>query len=468
MRPVSRAIRLLISIPPILLLAGCNLGTANLPTATVSSIPADTPAPACQTSPAGTLRLCVLNLVDGQTLTVQPGQAVSIQAEASGAAVSEISLSVEGETTPHFSDNPSGADPFRVDLEWTPAGGSKRYRLRVTAMTADKSDLVELAFQLQVEGLPVITAEPSLEIGVVPQPIHDAVVAAYQQEFGLTLPFPAIARKYRSGVEDPWVSTAYVGHAFYEVDVYPGGKVEAWTTPLTPDIPVDYKKSVFKEPLCKPAGTYDMLVVFLDFGNLPVTEAEVLADLEAATRITNQAFAPYPSAGAGSAPILQLRTTGVVIPVPPDLTDHLLTMDQIRQYAQVDPASYRWVAQVDLDSARTARMDWGGMEKVSFGYAYTGCPQEQTQPNIWVNVDDARQLVGVDNQLSQTLETHEVYHLFGLPGSHIWACTDGPQADAADICGYMNVPGLLLGWVDVDQDGIPEILDPSPYGMPAP
>jgi hypothetical protein len=470
-----RKLRLMVSLLPILLTAGCNLGTAPHPATGATAIPAEVTvtgatesSTTCQTSASGILRLCFLNLADGQTFDLQPGKAVSIQAEASGAAVTGISLAVEGEDSSLFLANDSGVDPFQATLSWIPGGGSKLYQLKLQTMTPDKLEIAEIALTLHVEGLPVMTTVPTIEPGMVPQEIRDMVVEKYEQEFGLILPFPAIARKYRSGVTDPWVSTAYIANAIYEVDVYPDGRIEAWTTPLFPDLNVDYEKSIFKEPLCKPAGTYDMLVVFLDFGNLQVTQEEVLADLETATRMTNQAFAAYPSAEPGSDPILQIHTTGVVIPVPSDLADHLITPEQVQQYAHIDPAGYRWLAQVDLDSASTARMAWGGMEKASFGYAYTGCPAEQIQPNIWMTVDDKSELVGVDNRLSQTLLSHEVYHLFGLPGSHIWACTDGPQADTADICGYLNIPGLMLGWVDVDRDGVPEILDLSPYGLPAP
>ena len=32
----------------------------------------------------------------------------------------------------------------------------------------------------------------------------------------------------------------------------------------------------------------------------------------------------------------------------------------------------------------------------------------------------------------------------------------------------INIPALMLGWVDVDGDGVPEILDPTPYGIALP
>jgi hypothetical protein len=63
---------------------------------------------------------------------------------------------------------------------------------------------------------------------------------------------------------------------------------------------------------------------------------------------------------------------------------------------------------------------------------------------------------------------HEVFHLFGYPASHSWSCTNGPQIDQADACGITSVPALLLGWMDTDGDGVPEILDSTPDGIAAP
>jgi hypothetical protein len=46
-------------------------------------------------------------------------------------------------------------------------------------------------------------------------------------------------------------------------------------------------------------------------------------------------------------------------------------------------------------------------------------------------------------------------------------CTDGPQVDASDCCDSVQIPALFLGWTDTDGDGIPELVDSTPYGMAA-
>ncbi len=60
--------------------------------------------------------------------------------------------------------------------------------------------------------------------------------------------------------------------------------------------------------------------------------------------------------------------------------------------------------------------------------------------------------------VARALYHHEVAHLWGWPGSH-------DSASCSGVFGFnLRVPPMLLGWEDVDGDGVPEILDPAPYG----
>ncbi len=60
---------------------------------------------------------------------------------------------------------------------------------------------------------------------------------------------------------------------------------------------------------------------------------------------------------------------------------------------------------------------------------------------------------------------HELAH--GMGWQHWWPVGDAGVSEAL----YSNwrhtyaFPYYLFGWVDADGDGIPEILDPTPYGM---
>jgi hypothetical protein len=480
------------------MLSACNSNPAKptpLPAATTpeisATLPANSAGPAtpaiaatataavptanpCAASPDGTLKVCFLDLADGQTLAAKPGVPFKISAQASGAIVSGISLSADLGGYAQFVPNSANANPFQAEFSWTPGLGAGVYHLTLETLTADKSESATGTISVTVTGLSSTAPTPTLAPGAVYPEVIRKIQATFSNLFKLDVKAPAIARKFRPGVEDPWVSTAYIGNVLYDVELFADGHVETWATPVFPNTAVDLKTSYFKEPVCRPAGNYSMLVVFLDFGNLKVGKDELLADLASATADANARYAAYPSAGPGSAPILQIQTTGVVIPVPPEVKGKLITPAQIKKYAGVDPSAYQWIAQVDLDSASTFRYANGQTtEATSFGYAFHGCPAVQSQPNIQITIAAASELQGTgiqieENRLTGVMLGHEVYHLFGYPASHSWACTSGPQIDQADACGISGAPALLLGWMDTDGDGVPEIMDSTPYGIVSP
>ncbi len=38
---------------------------------------------------------------------------------------------------------------------------------------------------------------------------------------------------------------------------------------------------------------------------------------------------------------------------------------------------------------------------------------------------------------------------------------------ACPAAAHGQIPALFLGWTDIDDDGIPKLLDPTPYGTTA-
>jgi hypothetical protein len=467
------------TVSPILPSSTAGISTLELLAAAPSLQPAgklDPPAAtSCHEATAkvvsNSLTVCFLNLHDGDTLTLSPATpTVHILAEADGPAVLGFNFN-SGEGTTDWAPNDSQAAPFRAEWNWTPTQGSKKYHLTVEAATSDKSADALVSIHVTIAGLTATSAGPtpterplpSYPAYTVDSAIRTKVINAYQREFGMIISSPAIGRKFRTGVNDPWVSTAFVGGYLYEIDVRPDGTIDSYQSPVYPNQKVDFAKAISKTPICKPAGVYSMLVVFLDFGNLGVSKNNLLEDLRIATDSVNHAYAAYPSAGPGSAPILQLRTTGVVIPPPAALTDHHITPAQIAQIPGVRLSDYQLLAQVDLDANHTARMAWGGLVKASDGYALSGCMDNPDQINIWAEISSADNLTGYYNYLSEIVLTHELYHLFGYPASHNWPCTTTWTQDPGDQCGRQNIPAMILGWTDLNGNGIPEILDPTPY-----
>ncbi len=483
MKSVHR-IRMILVLLPILFLVSCNLpssktilsaapATPSIETAFATDTNAESTAAippsggdTCGNSADGALRVCFLGLSDGQTIAATPGEPIRISAVASGAVVAGISLSTDAGGYAQFVANAANTDPFRAEFSWTPALGAGTYPLTLETLTADKSEVAAVVLSVQVTGLAAITPSPTSDPNAVPAEKESQVIGIFSKTFGVNLVAPAIARKYREGVEDPWISTAYIGDEFYEVEVFPDGHSENYINPISPNTRIDFKKSLFKEPVCRPSGVYSMLVVFLDYGNLAVGKDEVLTALETAAGTVNGDYAAFPSAGPGSAPILQIHPTGVVIPVPNAVKGKLITPAQIHTFTGLDPSAFQWVTQVDLDSASTFRLSSGTMATTSFGYAFSNCPATRSTVNIQVTVDAKNELAGPENRLADTLLSHEVFHLFGYPASHFWPCiSNRSKQDRGDECVNTNIPALMLGWVDVDGDGIPEILDPTPYGV---
>ena len=56
---------------------------------------------------------------------------------------------------------------------------------------------------------------------------------------------------------------------------------------------------------------------------------------------------------------------------------------------------------------------------------------------------------------------HEVAHHLGWPATHDWSPTCG--ATRLGFEPLITAP-ILFGWEDTDGDGVPEILDSTPYG----
>jgi hypothetical protein len=474
----------------------CNLTSQPMPVAQTLNVTASsanaTPQPAFTLAPTkelpascagtpkevrqatGNMVLCFINLDNGQTIPFAPGQQTfTVVAEASGAIVTDFTLSANNYFVTS-APNSKGTDPARVELNWHPANGDGEYTLVLGVTSSDKSSSAIAEITVHVQGmnaslitpsmLPTLTDLPNATMLPIDSAIRQKIIDLYRTQFGLTVPNPAITHKERTGRTDPWVSTAYIGKYYYEIYVYPDGKTDSHKEPLYPNQEL-LPKSWFKQPVCRPAGTYSILVVFVDYGNISYPKEALMDNLQAATTMVNAADNAYHSGLPGYAPILTLKTTGVVIPPPSSMKDHVLTPSLIRENTTYDPDAYQWIMQVDLDSAQTARRSFGNtMENTSFGYAFANCETKHTYINVWVNIDKADQLFGLQNRLATTLLSHEVYHLFGYPATHAWACSNGTFIDHSDDCGYTSIPALMLGWVDTDDDGIAEIMDPTPYG----
>jgi hypothetical protein len=300
------------------------------------------------------------------------------------------------------------------------------------------------------------------------------ILDAFRREFGLALTAPPIARKDRWGApDDPWVSVAYIGDLLYQVNLYADDHIETRAVALTARAVAPAGMKLNDSVYLKPVGTYRMLVVFVDYGNLGVSRAEVQEALRRATADVNAMFAERSRAAGLAKPILRIETEARFIAPPAGLqgTDYLLRVAQVKPLTGVDPAPFDLLAQVDLDRGSTA-MNWSQQKygTASFGTAMPNAVGPRERMNIWVSIDDPRWLTqaGDENRLVSVLLTHEVLHDMGYGGTrdmHEWPGGDAASVDATDMAAFSNWPAYLLGWTDTDGDGVVEILDAKPYGL---
>jgi hypothetical protein len=122
--------------------------------------------------------------------------------------------------------------------------------------------------------------------------------------------------------------------------------------------------------------------------------------------------------------------------------------------------------QIDLDrnatfSAKNVSGGKGGIEPGG-GLALEACGTgEFGAINIWSSVADGREVLGA---LVMDFN-HELSHMFGMMDDWPFGLGGaGPAGTSADDW----IPYAMFGWTDTDGDGVPEIVDSTPYGTSGP
>jgi hypothetical protein len=120
--------------------------------------------------------------------------------------------------------------------------------------------------------------------------------------------------------------------------------------------------------------------------------------------------------------------------------------------------------QIDLDANATlANRYFSDILEPGGGVALQGCGTggKFGVINIWSSVTDSRD---VEGGLVMDFD-HEFSHLFGMLDN--WPYIQGAAGpDGMIIDDWIPYP--LFGWSDADGDGLPEIIDPTPYGTSGP
>lgn len=144
-------------------------------------------------------------------------------------------------------------------------------------------------------------------------------------------------------------------------------------------------------------------------------------------------------------PIVNFQNTNLTVDAM-DPTFDPRKASSVRQVAEtkgIDPAGFNYIVSVNLDPTKTE----GGFAGAD-GFIYMGNfgPWlRRLTPAEWASV-------------ARAVYHHEVAHHWGW--THDWAAS----CNSDETIRPFVVPPVLLGWEDVDGDGVPEILDSTPYG----
>jgi len=400
------------------------------------------------------MQLRFVNLTDGGTVEAALDDSakafVNVVVEASGVPTAGIGLWVDDVPMPAV-DNPLRLSPFVAEFHWSPPRGAGTYALRAEAISDDKQFSAELTIQITVTGLPVFTPTPP--------PLDEAganrrMVELFQQVWGITLATPSLIYFESSQPDfERWVATAYINGQMYEIDLFNDTHYDTYVLPYA-----DHTSDQDVYVLCRPAGVYRVLVVFVDYGNLDITPDEALSTVPVGVEAANRRYAAL-----SQPPILTIEAVGAYVASPP-VPGQFLMMDQIQALTGFDPAQFDLVAQVDLDANKTTAktMEETVGTLVESGMALQGCGlPTKGMVNIWIIVSNE---IYLPDSVRYTLFDHELGHLFGYRDG--WPPHTEVNEEGLDVAIYL--PAVLYGWTDTDGDRVVEILDPTPYGMNAP
>jgi hypothetical protein len=268
-------------------------------------------------------------------------------------------------------------------------------------------------------------------------PLESAVRDAYQREFAETVPIPAIFKDQRS------VDCAGTGHVTTTAYINGlGNRSTLLQMYLSHDGTQVEKKAV--SSVITPAGTFKTLVVIVRYG--VTVSAQGIKQFERAQEQINEDHAAFARSRGYAAPLIVFDNTNVVVE-PDEISDPHKPADVRAAAARkgVSLAGYQFIIVIDPNPIRFA----GGLATPPNGDVYVGNFGE------WTMVLGQTEWTAI----ARTAYHHEVAHHWGW--IHDWSPTCGETTLGFEP--FLAAPALF-GWEDVDGDGVPEILDDTPYG----
>jgi hypothetical protein len=421
-------------------------------------------ATASESFATGGMQVRFMNLTDGgtaaATLDSKGRPMVAVKIEVNGGIPFSVTLTANGlpavDETGHLvtAENAAGVTPFSAEIAWSPLHGGGEYTLVATAMDANKN-IATATVHVTVTGVPHTTLPPAL----TPDQARVRVTDLIANEYKVTIPKPSLQRFDfpENPTRSRWIGAAYYQGTRYYVSIFDDGHVE-WATGPYSD-PAHRRSDVY---MCRPAGAFKVLVVFVDYGNTGTVKADTLAQVPVVVTWLNGLYKGFATSQGFSSPLMSVQADAAWVASPPAV-NQLLTAAQIKTLTGKDTTAYDFTMQIDLD----VKGGWGVHENPGFmepggGFALNGCGADSKMgvTNVWSSLSDPSNLQGA---LVMDFN-HELSHLFGMLDDYPWK-----QGVRPDGSGFQDwIPYVLFGWTDTDGDGIPEIVDPTPYGTSGP
>jgi hypothetical protein len=455
-----------------LILSACNLARPEAETLFLpSGSPSDTPvSPPAEIDPSSSgMQIRFVNLTEDATvpavLDADGRPLVMVRVEVTGNTPSVVTLEVNGLPavdvgghTLEARNTSSDTSPFTGEIPWSPSNGGGDYTLVATAMN-DEKQLVMVTVHITVTGVATFTATPPpLDMAGAQQRISELI----QQQFNVSIPKPSVYRSDtpRNPSMSRWIGSAYFEGMRYYIDLYDDTHY-AWSTGAYSNTAhkVDGDKWVF----CRPSGTFRVLTVFVDYGNTGADRGTLLAQVPVVVDMVNSLYVDFALNQGFSTPLMTVLADAAYVS-PPPTPGEFLTADQLRTLTGKDPTGYDFLMQIDLDAnGSLASRNFSDLIEPGGGVALQGCATGNKYGifNIWSSITEASSVQG---GLIMDFD-HELSHLFGMMDN--WPFLLGvvtPGGIRLDDW----IPYAMFGWTDSDGDGIPEIIDPTPYGTTGP
>ena len=442
--------------------------TPSPPAATVLATASVEPsAVSAGTSQSGGMALRFISPTDGSSAAVafdaNGRPVVTVKVEVTGTAPFAVDLFANG--VPAVDEgghqlevrDPSGVVPFTTEILWTPPKGGGEYSLTATAIDSNKNQ-AEATVHVTVTGVAASTPMP-------PALTHDQAASLLmrliQDTYNVRIPAPSLQRfdAPANPNRSRWIGAAYYKGMRYYAQIFDDGHVE-WSN--GPYADPAHRSTTGAYTYCRPAGTYKVLVVFVDYKNTGTVKQDALAKVPGVVAWLNGEYTAFAvSQGLSSAP-MQITADAAYVDSPP-APGELLTREQMVTRTGKDPSKYDFTMQIDLDAqAQYSTRNFPGVMEPGGGFALEACGTGKFGAiNIWSSVTTAGNVQG---DLAMDFN-HELSHMFGMMDDYPYTPgVAGPNGTQADDW----IPYTMFGWTDTDGDGVPEIIDSTPYGTAGP